>query len=130
MSPEEIKELNDSNQYDTWNQGVFVQPNHIPVAVKEPVVYMRWNSHGYSGGSCWDDSDPQPYENSVPDFEALHVVCKYLNPDITLSEIKMIESLCIEDEGGYDHEYYGNETNYTMKYILLSDVEKWINKLK
>lgn len=130
MTTDEIKQLNESGYYNEWEQGIFVQPNHIPVSIKEPVVYMRWNSHGRTGGSCWNDNPSYPYTNDVPNFEALTAVCIYLYPEITGQQLVMINSLVTEDDGGYDLEYYGNGTDYTVKYILLSKVEELIEQFK
>lgn len=130
MTQKEITDLNNSRQYNTWDQGIFLQPNHIPVDIKEHVVYMRWNNDGYAGGNCWNDNEPEYYQNEEPEFEALNAVCFYLNPHITEQHIKMIKSVSIEDDGGYDREYYGNATNYKVRYILLSKVETLVQALK
>lgn len=129
MTQEEIKHLNDSGKYDTWNQGIFIQPNHIPIAIKDPVVYMRWDSWGYSGGNCWGD-EPEEYENDEPEFDVLYEVCKYLNPNISQNEINMIHALSVVDDGGEDDEYYGNATYYKVRYVPLSVVEKWVENFK
>jgi len=57
MTQEQIEKVNSlaPNEWGENEQGVFVQPSHIPVHIKEPVIYMRWLSSGYSGGSCWKD---------------------------------------------------------------------------
>lgn len=132
MTTDEIKELNESGGFDTWEQGIFVQPNHIPVSVKEPVVYMRWNDHGTAGGSCWSESsdDLYDYEGDRPEFTILIKVCKYLYPNITPAQIRQVEAL-LEDEGDYDDgDYYGNSTHYKTEWVKLSDVENFINKIK
>ena len=55
MTKEEIKEINDKCPY---NQGIFVEPSMIPVHIKEPVIYCRYKTGGYSGGNCWNDDEP------------------------------------------------------------------------
>lgn len=132
MTTEEIKALNASGKYDTWEQGIFTEPNHIPTTVKEPVVFMRWNAFGTRGGSCWMESSDEleDYYNDRPTFDALIATCKYLYPGITDKEIRMIEGLATEEDGGYDHEYYGNATNYKVEWVRLSEVEKWIDIFK
>ena len=47
MTKEEIIEIN-SKCPD--NQGIFVQPSMIPVDIKEPVIYCRYETGGVFGG--------------------------------------------------------------------------------
>lgn len=127
LTEEDIKEIN-SKVADSWNEGVYTEPNHMPVHIKEPVIYMRWSSGGVSGGSCWDDSDPQPYDNDKPKFTVLDLVLKKLKPDISYLDYKKVEEL-ICDNQDTEYEYYGNCTNYTVEYITLSSLYKLLEKL-
>lgn len=114
LTNEEIKEINNSIS-DSWNQGIFTEPNWIPNNVKEPVIYMRWSPGGISGGSCWDDSDPQPYYNEdiKPRFEALDKVLMKLCPNISYLQYKDIEAL-IKRNSDTEWEYYGNCTEWNV----------------
>jgi len=125
MTQEEIKEINAKCPY---NQGIFVEPSMIPVHIKEPVIYCRYETGGYSGGSCWDDSDPQPYYNDVPKdrFKVLELVLEKLKPNITYLQYKKIESM-IHDNEETEHEYYGNQTDWKVEYIVLSELEAFLN---
>jgi len=57
-----IKLVNSKCPYD---QGIYSEPNYVPIHIKEPVVYMRYTTGGVSGGSCWDESDPRPYSEWI-----------------------------------------------------------------
>lgn len=126
MTKEEIKEINDKCPY---NQGIFVEPSMIPVHIKEPVIYGRYETGGYSGGSCWDDSDPQPYTEEPPKdrFKVLELVLEKLKPNITFLQYKKIESM-IHDNEETEYEYYGNSTDWKVEYIILSELEAFLNE--
>ena len=124
LSKEQIEKINDQSLMD-WNtneQGIFTEPYGIPNNIKEPVVYMRWETGGVSGGSCWGNSDPQPYEtDNNPNFEVLDITLKTLLPNISYLYFKGIEKL-IHSSEETDWEYYGNCTNFSIKYIILSEL--------
>lgn len=120
MTEELIKKMNEDSSYD---QGIFREPYGIPVKIKEPVVYLRYEIGGYSGGSCWDDSNPQPYSLSeVPNWDVLDTVINELKPNITYMQFKAIERLVHTNEET-EYEYYGNSTEWMVKYIILSELE-------
>jgi len=128
LTEEDIQKIN-KDVKDSWNEGIFKEPNYIPVHIKEPVIYMRWETGGYSGGSCWDDSDPQPYYNDdKPKFTVLDLVLKKLKPDISYLNYKEIEKL-IHSNSETEYEYYGNSRDYSVEYIILSDLYKLLEKL-
>lgn len=129
LTEEQIKKINSlsPNEWQTNEQGVFVEPYGIPVHIKEPVVYMRYDSGGVSGGSCWESSNPRRYTNDdVPKFKVLDLVLQELMPNISYLQFKEIEEL-IKETSDTDYEYYGNSTDYEIRYIVLSEL---INKLK
>jgi len=125
LTKEQIKEINKlaPNEWQSNEQGVFTQPYGIPVHIKEPVVYMRWESGGVSGGSCWDDSNPERYENRhrKPKFQVLDLVLKELFPSISFLQFREIENL-IQSNYKTEYEYYGNSTDYEIEYIVLSEL--------
>ncbi len=129
LTEEDIKEIN-SKVANSWDEGVFKEPNWIPNNIKELVIYMRWSPGGVSGGSYWDDSDPQPYYNRdpKPKFTVLDLVLKKLKPEISYLEYKEVEKL-IHSNTETDWEYYGNCTDYEIEYIILSDLYKLLEKL-
>jgi hypothetical protein len=127
MTPEKIAELN--KKCTSSEQGIYVQPYGIPVNIKEHVIYKRWYKGGYKGGNCWDDTEPYWVEGEdEPNFEILDIVLKELKPNITYIQYKEIENL-IHENTTYGDEYYGNSSEDGIKYIILSQLEKYLNKL-
>jgi len=130
LTKEQIENINKEAPMDwqTNEQGVFAEPNGIPNEVKEPVIYMRWETGGVSGGSCWDSSNPQPYTtDGEPSFKVLDLVLKELCPDISYLMFKGIEEL-INDSETSDWEYYGNCTDFSIKYIVLSELITYLEE--
>lgn len=118
LTTDDIKNINLKCPY---NQGVFTEPYGIPVHIKEPVIYMRWETGGVSGGSCWESSDPQYYEcDEKPDFEVLKLVFEKLDIRLTYNDIILHRLLHTNNET--DYEYYGNSTDYGIEYIILSEL--------
>ena len=130
LTKEQIEKINKEAPMDwqTNEQGVFTEPNGIPNEVKEPVIYMRWETGGVSGGSCWDNSNPQPYTtDGEPSFKVLDLVLKELYPDISYLMFKGIEKLINSNEET-DWEYYGNCTEFSIKYIVLSELIDYLEE--
>lgn len=122
LTDKDIAEIN--SQVDQCNEGIFIQPNDIPIHIKEHVIYTRWETGGVSGGSCWSSSNPQSYENKdKPKFSVLDLVLKKIQPEITYLKYKEVEKL-IKVESRTKHEYYGNCTDYEVEYIILSELYK------
>lgn len=118
LTEEKILEINKKCDYD---QGVFFQPYGVPVKYSEKCVYIRIETGGYSGGSCWDDSDPQRYENDTREvkWNALDLVLSELAPNLSYNDYRGLEEL-IQTNEETEHEYYGNSTDWFIKYIPLS----------
>ena len=132
LSEEQIKDINKlaPNEWQENEQGIFKQPYGIPVHVKEPVIYCRYETGGYSGGSCWDDSDPRPYSKDTPKdkMKVLDLVLKEIKPDITFLQFREIEKL-IKTNSETEYEYYGNCTDFEIEYIILSELYAYIEGL-
>ena len=125
LSESDIKEINAQCPYE---QGVFVQPNGIPVTVKEPVVYMRWETGGMTGGSCWGTKRHSKEGEPKPQFRALDIVLKRLKPDISFLQFRDIESLIKRVDYNDGSDYYGNHTDYDVEYIVLSELIEMLKK--
>lgn len=126
ITKQDIEEINAVCPYN--DQGIFVQPNGIPVDVKEPVIYMRWQVGGWGGGSCWGGPRYEKEKEDKPKFKALDLVLKRIKPDITFLQYREIEDLVHTNEET-DREYYGNSTDYKIEYIILSELEALLEKL-
>jgi hypothetical protein len=126
MTKENIKEINSNCPI---NQGIFVEPSMIPIHIKEPVIYCRYETGGYRGGNCYD-SKSKPYTEEPPKdrFKVLEMVLEKLKPNITFLQYKKIERLIYNNEET-EYEYYGNSTDWKVEYIILSDLEKLLSEL-
>lgn len=122
LTEDEIKEINNKCPHE---QGIFKEPYGIPTEIKEHVIYCRTEIGGVSGGSCWDSSNPQHYtcEPSKERMKILDIVLKKVWPDLSYLQYKEVESL-INDSERTEWEYYGNNTEWRIEYIKLSDIEK------
>lgn len=113
------------------NQGIFIEPYCIPTHIKEPVIYSRYEIGGYSGGSCWNDSNPRPYTSIPPTnkMEVLEILLKYTKPDISFLEFRRLISQHLKTNQETEYEYYGNSTEWEVEYITISDFETFINSI-
>jgi len=123
------KEIEDINKNCPSDQGIFVEPYGIPVDIKEPVIYSRYETGGYHGGSCWG-GEARWYENEVPQdrFKVLDLVLEKLYPNISYLQYKKIDEL-IHNNEETEREYYGNSTNYKIEYIILSELELLLDNM-
>ena len=66
---------------------------------------------------------PESYVNDEekPNFEVLDLVLSELMPTITYLQFKEIEKL-IHTNDETEYEYYGNCTDYEIKYVILSEL--------
>jgi hypothetical protein len=121
LTEEDIREI---NNIDGWCQGIFKEPNWIPTSIKDYVVYQRYETGGMGGGSCWDDSDPSPYSTDErPNFDVLDAVLKKIAPDVSYLKYKEIEKRIVS-KNETEYEYYGNSTDWEVKFIVLEDLYK------
>ena len=80
--------------------------------VYNSVLTEKYYVGGYTGGNCWDDTEPY-YDpsDSTPKFGVLDELLLEVAPSISLLKYKEIEKLV--EEGSYtDREYYGNTSDY------------------
>ncbi len=108
-------------------QGIYTEPYGIPVHIKEPVIYMRYEVGGVGGGSCWNDSNSEPYtKDERPSFKVLDLTLKRLCPNLTFLQFREVEELIHTNEES-DYEYYGNSTDYEIKYVIISEIINLLN---
>ncbi len=122
LSQDKIDEINSKCPSD---QGIFREPTYIPVHIKELVVYTRYETGGYSGGSCWNDEDShaEPYECDEPKnkWDVLDILLKELCPNVSYLQYKEITKLIHTNEET-EGEYYGNSTDWRVEYIVLPEL--------
>ncbi len=128
LTEQDIAEINDSKEIDSWYSGIFKEPFGVPNTEKRLLVYSRYESGGVSGGSCWDSSNPQPYTSERPKnhMKILDLVLEKLCPNITYLDYKKISELIVNSEIS-EYEYYGNSTDWVIEYIPLDELYKHFN---
>lgn len=126
MTKELIEEINSKCPYE---QGIFCEPYGIPTDIKEPVIYTRWETGGVSGGSCWGGKY-YSYQNEPPSdrFKVLDLVLEVLRPNVTYLQYKQIESM-VQNNEDTSRDYYGNSSEYKCEYIILSELEEYLNSI-
>ena len=127
LTKEQIEEINSKVPY---GQGIFKEPYGIPNHIKELVIYTKWTSGGRPG-SCWDDEDTinEDYTQDRPNdaFKVLDLVLQILKPNITFLQYKEIQNL-VDSNTETDYGYYGDYTEDTIEWIVLSDLYKLLNQ--
>lgn len=126
ITEEFIKEINKEAPYD---QGIFKEGYGIPIHIKEPCIYSRWETGGYTGGNCWGD-EAHRYDNDIPKdkHEILDLILSKLRPDITALQLKNAHKLWDENTDT-TYEYYGNSRDWTVNFIKVSDLEAFLNTI-
>lgn len=90
-----------------------------------PFIAQYWDAGGVSGGSCWDSSDPQPYDGDAPPttFPELVKVLHATVPNLTFLQYQMLEATGVIKTGEEtQYEYYGNHTTYGYRIVVLRDL--------
>lgn len=121
------------NREIEWNSNYHEQFKIKKVPDDKKIIEQSWEVGGISGGSCWDNSSPQPYTKEDVDTtftkldDAIMVVCPQID---FLQYKKLIKDLVITTSFS-EWEYYGNCTDYSIKRINLLDFYNWLveNKL-
>lgn len=118
------------NKECPYGQGIFREPFGIPNDIKELVVYTKWTSGG-RGGSCWDDENTvnEDYTNDRPSdaFKVLDLTLKILKPEVSFLQFKEIQNL-VHSNTETDYGYYGDYTEDTIEWIVLSDLYEALSK--
>ena len=91
-------------------------------------IWMVHETGCVRGGSCWDSSDPQEYINNekMPEFVAVDEVLNKVCPDISHLQYNAIWSEFVKEIDYTDREYYGNRTDYEIKYVSLCDLYAYL----
>ena len=129
------RDNNDQNNFlsrnESWNK-------------KNGGIKVKCNTGGVSGGSCWDESETQPYETgydiTFEDFKEflghiLRMIYWYASDDDHYHNVNKILSKLESDRNGYvkentytNYEYYGNYDEYKVIYITLWDLYVFLSK--
>lgn len=93
-------------------------------------INVYWRIGGQTGGSCWTTNEnPAIYRginaDPEPDLTDLDIILQKICPNISYINYKVLVKSTIKIKEYSIYEYYGNYTNYSIKYILLNDLYKW-----
>jgi len=122
-------EFNQKTRSMTWDQKRKLRDATIhEIDVSRNFVWMTHETGGYSGGSCWDHSDPRPYHNSepMPQFTAFYEILERIVPNLTFLQSKVMEPIVIIETSDTVGEYYGNSTDYAIRYVNLVDLYNYL----
>jgi hypothetical protein len=84
-------------------------------------LLVSWSTGGASGGSCWENSDPQGYTSNEPPAElsSLDIILEDICPSMTFLAFRRLKTLI--EKGDYRvREYYGNYTDHRYECISLA----------
>ena len=138
LTKQQIKKITDelASKYHLWGseQGIAVQPQGVPLHVKGPVLYNSYITHGVSGGNCWNNNNYQ-FDNGKDDrkeFITIRLVLAELRVHHSIIDqtYRDIDKLLIESDDYCDTQYYGNYDNYTVEYIPLSKLLKYLQGVR
>lgn len=93
-----------------------------------PSIREKWCIGGMTGGDCWGgNANSFVSADSEPDYCGLDELLLEVAPSTTFLQYKKILS-CEKEYEYTDHEYYGNYTEYKVKYILIKDLYDILKK--
>lgn len=94
---------------------------------ENPQLRVKWETGGVGGGSCWEDSNPQPYtSNEQPEeLTDLDNLLEEIAPNITFLQYRNLAKL-IKNSSYTQNEYYGNCTNYAIKKIYIKELYDYL----
>lgn len=128
MTQEQINKINSDPSIDSWYEGIFKEPYKIPNDVKELVVYQRYEIGGAQGGNCWGGEAVAFTNRETREFSRiLDVVMLELWPDIPhLLYSKLLRM--VNESTDSEWEYYGNYSDYVIRYLPVSVIEEFIKE--
>ena len=102
---------NDKTEYDYKYRG---QKN---ASGGSNFISVSWATGGFSGGSCWDDSNPRPYTSheQPKELSDLDLIIGEFCPEINFLTYKKLAHALVETFTYCENEYYGNSTDYAGK---------------
>lgn len=98
-----------------------------PALNTDNVIYQEWRTGGISGGSCWDDGETDNHyaldaEESPETFDELIAILEKFWPDISFLNYHKLITPIIHHDDYTLYEYYGNHTNYAVKYVDIKEL--------
>lgn len=94
-------------------------------------LVSEWCSGGLEGGNCWGEGGHSAMNGEPePEFDDLDIVLELFCPDITFLQYKKLLPKIIKTGERTSYEYYGNYTNYAIKYVSLRELYDALEELK
>ena len=80
-------------------------------------ISVSWTTGGVGGGSCWDDSNPEPYTSheQPKELSDLDLIIGEFCPEINFLTYKKLARALVETFTYSENEYYENSTDYAGK---------------
>jgi len=106
----------------SWSGKKYTKTKHV--------LREEWYVGGYTGGNCWDDTEPY-YERSSDTPKELVLLDEILNqlkPDITFLQYKQLVASVVEHGSRSQSEYYGNSSDYESVSVDLQNLYNYIDK--
>ena len=102
------------------------------VIEKSGFMAVAWHIGGAQGGNCWgNEAKSYIKENPTPlDFTLMEKILEDVCPNLTYKQYKkIVSSLEIKEETTGNYEYYGNNTEYFVRYFPVKNLVNAIEKL-
>lgn len=98
--------------------------------ITKPRLFVEWSTGGVSGGSCWDNSNPQPYTNNdkPKELQILDAILENICPSISFLQYKNLVNSLIKYDSRTESEYYGNSTDYTSQMVVLRELYNYLKE--
>lgn len=89
-------------------------------------ISVKWSIGGASGGDCWgSEAEYSAIREDEPDFTKFENIIQKFNPNINFLKFKNLQKDLVKTREDYENGYYGNYTEYMIKYVLLEDLYKY-----
>lgn len=106
--------------YSSWSS------SRNATVISECGHVLKWRIGGVGGGSCWDTGDTDPHYaisgEPEPEFHLLDEILEEACPQISFIQYKRICSQVIKTNEYTENEYYGNYTDYAVKWFDLREL--------
>lgn len=84
---------------------------------------VQWRTGGMCGGNCWGDEADSPVSADDPEeLTELDKILEKVAPDISFLKYKNLCSQIVRSHDYTENEYYGNYYEYSVRYVLLSEL--------
>lgn len=131
----------DLEGYDSKRTELYHADKDIEWRKRNGKIYVKTETGGVNGGSCWEWSNPQPYETGrTVEYSDLsnfieHILLSIFGRGHAFADIpKLMEKFnklgypYVKEDDYTDYEYYGNYTEYRWYEISLWNLYQFLAK--